>query len=216
MEQSQLMKPRTTIAKAKQPTPIEWGDIHRRLDNTRSALEGGWALTSEEKNRILRNRAKLLAREPEKDKRGEEHLDVVEFLLAYESYAIQSSYVREVCSLTDLTVIPCTPPFVLGIINVRGQILSVVDLRKLFDLPQKGLTDLNKVIIIHDDKMEFGVLADAVLGVRTIPLEEIQPSLPTLTGIRGKYLKGITRERLVVLDANEVLSDQSTIINEEP
>ncbi|HZC03678.1 MAG TPA: chemotaxis protein CheW, partial [Gammaproteobacteria bacterium] len=51
-------------------------------------------------------------------------------------------------------------------------------------LPAKGLTDLNKVIIVHDPSMEFGILADALLGVRSIPIEEIQASLPTLTGIR--------------------------------
>lgn len=207
------MERKKPLSKANQPTLIERGDIHSRLENFRSALERGGAPTSEEKKRILRQRAEVLAREPEKDKRGEEYLEVVEFLLAYETYAIESSYVKEVCPLIDLTIIPCTPPFVLGIINVRGQILSVIDLKKCFGLPEKGLTDLNKVIIIHDEKMEFGVLADVILGVRAIPIEKIQPSLPTLTGIREKYLKGITEERLVLLDAERLLSDQSIIVN---
>ena len=139
----------------------------------------------------------------------------MEFLLAYEKYGIESSYVREVYSLKELTPLPCTPLFVLGIINVRGQILSVIDIKKFFDLPEKGLADLNKVIILHSDSMEFGILADVMLGVRNVLLSELQPSLPTLTGIRQEYLKGITAERVVILDAEKLLSDKQIIIHEE-
>ncbi|HWB58754.1 MAG TPA: chemotaxis protein CheW, partial [Chthoniobacteraceae bacterium] len=98
-------------------------------------------------------------------------------------------------------------PFIAGIINVRGQIVSVVDLKKFFDLPDKGLTDLNKVIILHDGRTEFGVLADSLHAVRHMPASALQPSLPTLTGVRTRYLKGITSERLVVLDAAKLLAD---------
>jgi purine-binding chemotaxis protein CheW len=111
--------------------------------------------------------------------------------------------------------VPCTPPFVLGLINVRGQIMSVIDLKKFFDLPEKGLTDLNKVIIVSDDKMEFGILADNVLGVRSLPLAELQPALPTLTGVREEYLKGVTRERTVILDGKKLLGDRKIVIHEE-
>lgn len=164
---------------------------------------------------ILRKRALALAREPEKEEAAAERLEIVEFLLAYERYGIESSYIREVYPLKDLTPLPGTPPFVLGIMNVRGKILSVIDLRKFFDLPQKGLTDLNKVIIVHDEVMEFGILADAILGVRLIPLRELQPSLPTLTEVRADYLKGVTEERLVVLDGGAILSDRRIIVQEE-
>src|SRR3990172_4176155 len=154
---------------------------------------------------ILKARAKALAREGKDKEAPEESIEVVEFLLAYERYGIESSYVREVYPLKELTPLPCTPPFVLGIINVRGQILSVIDIKKFFDLPEKGLTNLNKAIILHNDNMELGILADIILGVRSIPLEEIQPSLPTLTGIREEYLKGVTRWRVVILDAEKLL-----------
>jgi purine-binding chemotaxis protein CheW len=117
--------------------------------------------------------------------------------------------------LRAFTPLPCTPSFVLGIINIRSQILSVIDLKKFFDLPDRGLTDLNKVIVVHDDRMTFGILADAVLAVRSIPLDDMQPSLPTLTGIREAYLKGVTSERLVILDAGKLLADTTLIVLEE-
>jgi purine-binding chemotaxis protein CheW len=60
-----------------------------------------------------------------------------------------------------------------------------------------------------------GILSDAILGVRSIPLDSIQPSLPTLTGIRAAYLKGVTSDRLVILDAGALLADRKLIVLEE-
>src|SRR5439155_21648356 len=151
---------------------IDWREVHRRLENAKAALEQKAAPTAEEKKKILKTRAKALAREPEVDKDGQEQLEIVEFLLADERYAIELSFVHEVYPLHELTPLLGTPLFVAGIINVRGQIVSVVDLKKFFDLPAKGLTDLNTVIILSDGHMQFGLLADAVAGVRRIPLLE--------------------------------------------
>lgn len=197
----------------KSGTSIDWAALHRRLEAIRSALETGMRPSPGARKKILRERAAILALEPEQEETEQETLEVIDFLLTYEHYAIESSYVREVYPLRAFTPLPCTPPFVLGLINVRGQILSVVDLRTFFDLPVQGLTDLNKVIILHNQVMEFGILADAILGVRSIPLAVIQPSLPTLTGIREDYLRGVTDERVVILDAEKLLSDKRMIIH---
>jgi purine-binding chemotaxis protein CheW len=63
--------------------------------------------------------------------------------------------------------------------------------------------------------MYFGILADAITGIREIPLRILQSTLPTLKGIRGEYLKGITEERTIILDAQKLLSDKNIIVNEE-
>jgi purine-binding chemotaxis protein CheW len=97
---------------------------------------------------------------------------------------------------------------------VRGQILSLIDLRHFFDLPRLGLSELNKLIILQGDDMELGILADAMLGVQAIPRADIQPGLPTLNGVRRAYLKGVTAERLVVLDGGRILSDRSLVVQE--
>ncbi len=162
---------------------------------------------------ILKARAEVLAQAPEQE--ATECIELVTFLLAYETYGIETAWVREVHPLKDLTPLPCTPPFVVGIVNIRGQVMSVIDIKKFFDLPEKGLTDLNKIIILSDGVMEFGILADAVMEVRNIPLEDIQSGLPTLTGIREDYLRGVTAERLVILDAVKLLTDNSIIVHEE-
>jgi purine-binding chemotaxis protein CheW len=164
---------------------------------------------------ILRTRAKALARPSEPAPAAATLLEVLEFRVAQEGYAVETRYVREVYPLKNLTPLPCTPPFVLGIVNVRGRILPVFDLKMFFDLPEQGLTDLHRIILIEGNEMELGLLADATVGVRSIPADSLQPSLPTLTGVRSEYLKGVTIDRLVVLDAARILADPRIIVHEE-
>jgi purine-binding chemotaxis protein CheW len=103
----------------------------------------------------------------------------------------------------------------LGIVNVRGRILPVLDLKKFFDLPERGLTDLHRVILVRGNGLELGLLADVIVGVRSVAADDLQPSLPTLSGIRADYLKGVSVERLVVLDLDRILSDPKIIVHEE-
>jgi len=198
-----------------QPKAINWNEVYRRIETVQITLEQGFQPTKEEQEKILRTRAKRLAIEPKKEAEAKECIEVIEFLLAYETYALPLEYVREVYPLKEFTPIPFTPSFVFGIVNVRREILSVIDIKRFFDLPEKGLTNLNKVIILHSDDMEFGILADTILGVRKVFLSELQTSLPTLTGIRDEYLKGITKERVIILDAKKLLSDKKIVVHEQ-
>ena len=162
---------------------------------------------------VLRRRAELLAEEPLADDVDEQQMGVIVFTLAQETYAVEMTYVRETLPLGDVTPLPCTPPFVLGIINLRGRIVSVTDLRGLFELPVESLPDGATVIVLSDGDMEFGVLAETLVGACSIPSAHIQPSLPTLTGVRQDYVAGVTRDRTVVLDAARILSDDRVVVN---
>lgn len=194
---------------------INWDEVRSRMNSVQKSLEHNLEMPEENRKEIFRSRAKVLSQEPKKEDTSQKTIDILEFTLAYERYGIESSFIQEVYPLKTLTPLPCTPAFVLGIINVRGRILSILDIKKFFDLPEKGLTDLNKVIILHSANMLFGILADEVTGIRKIPLSKLQPALPTLTGIREEYLKGITEDRTVILDAQKLLSDKKIIVNEE-
>lgn len=164
---------------------------------------------------VLRARARALARRTEEVPDAAAFVDVVEFRLADERYAVESRHVREVYPLKDLTPLPGTPPFIAGIANVRGRILAVVDLKKFFDLPEQGLTDMHRIILVEGNGLELGLLADAAVGVRAIPADSLQASLPTLTGIRNEYLKGVTADRIVVLDVARILGDPKIIVHDE-
>ncbi len=190
-----------------------WERIRRRLEASRSALESRFEPSAEEKTEILKDRAVELGRAPREE--AEAQLEIVEFLLAHEKYGIEPRYVREIFRLKTLTPVPCTPPFVRGVTNLRGEVLSVIDLKKFFDLPDEGLTDFTKVIVLRSDAMELGLLADSVIGARSIPLDEIQPPLPTLTDIREEYLRGVTEERLAILNAERIVCDERIVVHEE-
>ena len=176
------------------------------MDAVEQTLELGWKPSAERIQRVLRERAAALARESLGAEPGGETLEVLGFLLAHERYGIELKHVREVYLLKDLTPLPGTPAFILGVANVRGQVLLIVDLKRLFELPDRGLTDLNKIIIVESPGVELGILADSVLGLVTVPAAEIQPALPTLTGVREEFLRGVTRQSMVLLDAKKLLS----------
>ena len=193
---------------------IDWTEINRRMAAAEAAMSQGSA-TRDRTREILKARAESLAQERDAGPDAREYLEVLSFLLGQEKYGVETRYVREVCPLNDLTLLPGTPAFVLGIVNVRGRVLSVIDIRKLFDLPQKGVGDLDRIIILHLDGMELGLLGNSIIGVGQVPVDELQPSLPTLTGLRGDLLKAVTRDRMAILDAARLLSDERIVVREE-
>jgi purine-binding chemotaxis protein CheW len=123
--------------------------------------------------------------------------------------------VREVHPLKNLTLLPCTPAFVLGVVNLRGRIVAVLDLKRFFGLPEAGITDLHRVILVGGNDLEFGVLADIGVGMMTIAVDSILAPMPTLTGVGANYIKGVTAERLVVLDVGRILADPGIVVHEE-
>jgi purine-binding chemotaxis protein CheW len=148
---------------------------------------------------ILNQRARLLAQTKDTPS-TEKSLMFVEFLLFPESYAIEASYVQEVFSLKELTPIPGTPEHIMGVINFRGSIISVLNLKILFGLKEQGLTEMNKVILLRKQQMEFGLISDAITGLVNIPASKI--SSPPLN-------KGV-----ILLDAARMLESNKLIISD--
>ncbi len=181
----------------------------------RPGESGSGSSAAENKRRILRARAQKLARRPESDTEGRESTAVIEFTLAHERYAAEVEYVREVYPFKELTSVPCTPSFILGVINVRGQVLSVMDVKEFFDLPPRGVDANTRVLILENDDMELGLLADSVVGDVAIPVEAIQSDIRSTSGPKGQYIKGITKDRLILLDVNKLLSDDAIVVQEE-
>lgn len=163
----------------------------------------------------LKRRAAELAKKPQQENVVAETMEVIPFQLASEQYALQLRYIREIIPLNTLLPIPHTPPFISGVTNVHGEICSVVDLKKLFSLPAGGLTNLNKLIILEDDDMSFGLLADDVLGSIRLAKDDLS-SVENWHGIDSSCITGITPDRLIVLNAKKILTDKRLIINETP
>lgn len=169
----------------------------------------------EEKREILRKRAEMLASRTSEEPGERDEMDVVEFRLAHQKYALESLFIREIVPLEGLTPIPCTPVHVRGVINVRGRIFSVIDLRNFFDLSGSEEAKLPRVILLSSPDMELAVLADSVDGFRPIPLNQVRAGPAALSGKRRSYLRGVAGEDVVVLDAGKLLADRSLVVNEK-
>jgi purine-binding chemotaxis protein CheW len=172
------------------------------------------APTDEQERRILKDRATVLSRALDTPPDENETIRALRFSLGAESYAVAAGHIREVIPLPRVTPLPCVPSFVRGIVNVRGRIVSLLDLRVILGLPDSAPSPNPGVIILQSSGIEFGLLADEIQGLAAIPLSSLQTTLPTLTGVSAEYLKGITAEGIVLLDGEKLLSDQKLVIDE--
>ncbi len=194
---------------------VDWLEIHRRMAAAAAAVERGASPTREELQRILRRRAEKLASRQAPRPQAGETIEILEFALASERYGVETVHIREVAPLAALTPMPCVPPFVLGITSLRARVLALIDLKKFFELPEQGLTNVNRIIVLGSEDTAVGLLADAVIGVRSCSIGELQTSLPTLTGLRADYLKGIGPDGVAVLDAQKLLADSRLVVHED-
>ena len=165
---------------------------------------------------LLQERArKISGPRTRKDVSPDDEITVVEFNLMPEHYAIDEFYVSEVMLLKELTPIPGVPAFVAGITNLRGKIISVVNLKFFLGITSKGITDLNRIIVLKNKQMEFGILADSILGTKTIHTSMLSPAPITIKGAEAGYVKGITSDGLIILDGSVILSTKTIIINQK-
>lgn len=191
--------------------PIDWDQVRDRIQKAGEYLTS--SSSPEGAKRVLRKRAEAFAA-PARHLDEESGIQAVVFTLGGERFAFETSYLKEVSPVSEIVRVPCTPSFVLGIVSLRGEVLSIIDLRRFFEFPDRGISDMNRLLVLASGEMQFGVLADTVEGVRTIGTEGLK-KLPTLSGIREEYLFGVSPHGITVLDAGKLLADKSIIVYEK-
>jgi len=160
---------------------------------------------------ILHERALRLAEPPPREGVSNDLLDVAVFTLNDEIYAIESHFIAETVVIKSITPLPGVPAFIAGITALRGDIVSVLDLKNLFGMNPERPARLF-MLYLQRGETRFGILADSILGVRTINHGDLQSNVATLTGIRSRYVRGITSDRIAVLDAHALLTDDRIIV----
>lgn len=200
--------------KLKQGATIDWDDIKRKVASLQTMIDQKDIYLPEETRALLIQRAVALALKKNDETVQQEQREIIVFRVGAETYGIETAFVREVYPLREFTALPGIPSFVLGIMNVRGQIVSIIDLRKFLGLPEKGLGELNKVIILSTDRMEFGILADVVEGTRSVASKDVLAVPPGVIEVGEQYLKGMTEDHVVLLDAESIVNDKQLIVNQ--
>jgi purine-binding chemotaxis protein CheW len=202
----------TTKKTQTQKEKLNWDQVRARLNDSQQSA-GEKTMPPEKVKAILEERARQLAKGT--DTQTGESVPLVVFTLANETYGIATEYVREVQPLRDVTPVPCTPKFVVGVINIRGSIYSVIDIRAFFGVPKSEISETTKVILVNAIGLEVGILADDVKGATSVATSEIKPGLMVQAAAKEEYIQGVTKDMLIILNLEVLLRDERIVVHEE-
>lgn len=154
----------------------------------------------------LKQRAQQYAA-PIKERTAPEDVEnILSFRLGEEHYGVDVMLVRSVRPVTKITRVPGTPAFYRGVINVRGQILTVLDLRLFLEVNNSDHTPPEELIIVRAIGLEMGLLAHHINGVVSLPFDAIQSPGDT------RFARGVTVDRLVLLNIGQIFESDRLII----
>lgn len=140
------------------------------------------------------------------------------FVLGEECYGIEIRYVTEIIGMQAITVIPEIPDYVKGIINLRGKIIPVIDVRTRFKKEVKSYNDRTCVIVVDINELSIGLIVDSVAEVLTIPEQEIVDPPQINKGVNNRYIKKIGKvgsEVKLLLDCDKLLTEtELELLNE--
>ncbi len=130
-----------------------------------------------------------------------DEMQLVIFKLGREEYGVSILQVQEIKRITEITRVPHTPDYIKGVINLRGSVLPVIDLKKRLNLPQQASTEDTRIIIVKVDELSIGMVVDAVSEVLTISQQNIDSPEVVAGSVSANYLSGVGKleDRLLIL-----------------
>ncbi|KXI23052.1 MULTISPECIES: chemotaxis protein CheW [Photobacterium] len=141
---------------------------------------------------------------------GDQVLQWVTFQLEDETYGINVMQVREVLRYSEIAPVPGAPDYVIGIINLRGNVVTVIDTRSRFGLMPGEISDNTRIVIIEAEKQVIGILVDSVAEVVYLRSSEIDTTPSVGTEESAKFIQGVSNrdgELLILVDLNKLLND---------
>ena len=142
---------------------------------------------------------------------GDPIIQLVTFRLADETYGINVMHVQEVLRITEIAPVPGAPDYVLGIINLRGNVVTVIDTRSRFGLPRTETDDSSRIVIIESERQVVGILVDSVAEVVELEQSEIDSAPNVGNEESSRYIQGVANREedlLIVVDLNKLLTEE--------
>ncbi|MGE5704404.1 MAG: chemotaxis protein CheW [Clostridia bacterium] len=136
---------------------------------------------------------------------------VIVFRLKDEEYGVEVSQVKSIEKLEHITRVPRTPKFVKGVINLRGVVTPIIDLRSRFALEEATYSESTRIIIVAVGELEVGLIVDAANDVIDIPVSSIEPPPEVVGGVEAAYLRGVAKlekRLLILLNLDKVLNTE--------
>jgi purine-binding chemotaxis protein CheW len=140
-----------------------------------------------------------------------QRLQCVTFTLADETYAINVMGVQEVLRVSEIAPVPGAPSYVLGIINLRGNVVAVIDARNRFGLSPTDMTESTRIVIIEANEHVIGILVDSVAEVVELNSSDIEPAPNVGNDESSRYIKGVAHldnELIILVDLDKLLSEE--------
>lgn len=173
-------------------------------------------LSKEQKKAILDERATFLAQAPLATKKRQNQLDILELVISNEHFAFEARFVREACKMGTVTPLPNSPDFVVGLMNFRGQILPLLDLRKFLELSAREISNEMMVVVIQLDQAQAGIVVDQIVGINSIAEASLQSPKQLVNSTLAPLLRGVRQDMLAVLDVNALFNDPRLIVETYP
>jgi purine-binding chemotaxis protein CheW len=133
------------------------------------------------------------------------------FRLGKESYGIDIRYVTEIIVMQEITKVPDMPDFIIGVINLRGHVISVMDIRSRFNLEYRDYDDRTCIIVVEVDDIMVGLVVDTVSEVSNIKESDIEPPPKMHSGIKSHYIQGLGKvdnQVKILLDITKILREE--------
>ncbi|OLN24801.1 Positive regulator of CheA protein activity (CheW) [Desulfovibrio sp. DV] len=144
-------------------------------------------------------------------KQDAELLQLVTFSIGEEEFGVDILSVQEIIRMMDITKVPRAPDFVEGVINLRGKVIPIIDLRRRFGLATRDHDKHTRIIVIEINNMIVGFVVDSVSEVLRIPASTVEPPPPVVSGLESEYISGVGKledRLLILLDLNKLLSGE--------
>lgn len=193
---------------------FDFEKARQRLAQLKQALESSQQ-SPEEAERVLRERAEAYSEAPQRSLLASEQIEILRFELAGEQYAIESRFVSEVLRSSAITDVPWTPDFLRGVLNLRGEILAVMDLAGLLcasssiSISSISASDQEQwVLVLGADMPEFGIAVEDVHEVTWVRTDAVLPPARAAQEVRREWIRGVTEDAVVILDGRAVLNDK--------
>ncbi len=140
-----------------------------------------------------------------------EVVQVVSFRLGHEEYGVDIAQVQEIIRMVAITHVPRAPRFMEGVINLRGQLIPIIDLRTRFSMSRQEHTKSTRIVVTEIGSKRVGMVVDAVSEVLNIPIENVEDAPEMVAGVGTEYIQGVGKvgERLIILlDLTMVISGE--------
>ena len=150
-------------------------------------------------------------KEEKKQQLSGELVQVVSFQLGSEEYGVDISQVQEIIRMVEITHVPRAPKFMEGVINLRGQLIPIIDLRTRFGMTRIDATKSTRIIVTEIGNKRVGIVVDAVSEVLNIPMENVEDAPEMIAGVGTEYIQGVGKmgDRLIImLDLTMVISGE--------